>query len=180
MVVQGIIAAKDGKHPYLIDENGYGIYVYLGFTNSYTIEIGNEVRLEGLNLSFYTDESGTETSQLVGFMRSNTELISEGNDLVARELLISNFVHEDLSSYVTIRNLTVTKNSLDSSGNFTITCQDELENVIELYITGGFEQFEVNAKLSVGFTIDVTGPLSQHLGQYQLELSDLDTIVKIK
>jgi micrococcal nuclease len=178
LVVQGFVAAKDGKHPYLIDENGYGIYIYLGFSNSYDIEIGNEILLEGLNLSFYTDESGTETTQLVGFMKTRTELVSEGNVLKSRELLISNLTTDDYSSYVTLKDLTVTFVSLASTGFYTITCEDALGNTIELYLTGSFEQAEVYAKLSVDSVIDVTGPLGQHLGQYQLELSDLDTVVK--
>ncbi len=111
-------------------------------------------------------------------MKTRTELVSEGNVLKSRELLISNLTTDDYSSYVTLKDLTVTFVSLASTGFYTITCEDALGNTIELYLTGSFEQAEVYAKLSVDSVIDVTGPLGQHLGQYQLELSDLDTVVK--
>lgn len=178
IVVVGVVAAEVGIHPYLVDENGYGIYVYLGYNNSVTIEPGNEVRISGLNLTYYPDAE-TGSPQLVGFTKRNVELISEGNIVTPRELEISEFVVADLGSYIKVTGLEVTEvYESPTTGDYTITVKDTDGNTMGIHIDSSVERSEINSLLSVGYTVDATGPLSRYMGQYQLELSDLSTIVK--
>ena len=178
VVVQGIVAAEVGVHPYLVDENGFGIYIYLGFSNSYSIEPGNEIRIEGLSLTFYEDQE-TGSPQLVGFLKPNLELISVGNEVTPREVGITEITAADIGSLLSFENLEVTDiyHSTDS-GNYSITCIDSAGNEIRLYLDGIFEQSEIDAIFTVGSIIDVTAPLSRYRTQYQLVMSNLDAVVK--
>lgn len=178
VVVQGIVAAQVGVHPYLVDENGYGIYIYIGYTNSYTIVVGNELRIEGLKLTFYPDQE-TGNPQLSGFIKTNVEVISTGNVVNPRVLLISEMTVDDLSSYVTVNSLTVTNvYKSNNTGEYTISCVDNQGETMGIHYTGLLEDSEVRAIFSVGSVVDVTGPLSRYIGQYQLEMSNLDSVVK--
>lgn len=178
IVVVGVVAAEVGIHPYLVDENGYGIYVYLGYNNSVTIEPGNEIRISGLNLTYYPDAE-TGSPQLVGFYKRNVELLSEGNIVTPREIEIGDFVVADLGSYIAVTDVTVTEiYESPNTGDYTITVTDADDNTMGLHIDSSVERSAINDVLSVGFTVDVTGPLSRYDGQYQLELSDLGTVVK--
>lgn len=178
VVVQGVVAAEVGVHPYLVDENGYGIYIYLGFSNSYSIEPGNEIRIEGLSLTFYEDQE-TGSPQLVGFLKSNIELISEGNVVTPREISVVDITTDDIGSLLSFQNLEVTEiyHSTDS-GNYSITTEDSAGNVMRLYLDGLFEQSEIDAMFTVGGMVDVTAPLSRYRGQYQLVMSNLNLVEK--
>lgn len=180
ITITGVVAAKGGKHPYIVDEEGYGIYLYLGYDNSTKFEIGNEVTVKGLTLSFYpTGEKLTGSPQLVGFLRSNTTVISEGNVVTPRSLEVGNLQVSDLGSFVEFTNLTVTRiYESPNTGDYTVTVIDSLGNELGLHISDAVERSLIDSTLSVGTTIDVTGPLSRYSGQYQLELNDLDSVVK--
>jgi micrococcal nuclease len=178
IVLTGFVAAKGGKNPYIVDENGYGIYLYLGYDNSVKFEIGNEVRVSGLNLSFYPDKD-TGSPQLVGFMKTNVDLLSEGNTITPREIDVKDFEVSDLGSYIKVSNVTVTQIFESSNtGDFTVTVVDGLGNEMGLHISSAVGRALIDSKLAVGTTIDVTGPLSRYMGQYQLELNDLETVVQ--
>lgn len=178
IVLTGFVAAKGGKNPYIVDENGYGIYLYLGYDNSVKFEIGNEVRVSGLNLSFYPDKD-TGSPQLVGFMKTNVDLLSEGNTITPREIDVKDFEVSDLGSFIKVSNVTVTQIFESSNtGDFTVTVVDGLGNEMGLHISSAVGRALIDSKLAVGTTIDVTGPLSRYMGQYQLELNDLETVVQ--
>lgn len=178
IVLTGFVAAKGGKNPYIVDENGYGIYLYLGYDNSVKFEIGNEVRVSGLNLSFYPDKD-TGSPQLVGFMKTNVDLLSEGNTITPREIDVKDFEVSDLGSFIKVSNVTVTQIFESSNtGDFTVTVVDGLGNEMGLHISSAVGRTLIDSKLAVGTTIDVTGPLSRYMGQYQLELNDLETVVQ--
>jgi micrococcal nuclease len=178
IVVVGIVAAEVGIHPYLIDENGYGIYVYLGYNNSVTIEPGNKVRISGLNLTYYPDAE-TGSPQLVGFTKRHVELLSEGNTVTPRELTIDEFVVSDLGSYIKLTDLKVTEiYESPKTGDFTVTVSDADGNTMGLHIDSSVGRFAIDGLAGDGVTFDVTGPLSRYDGQYQLEMSDIGTVVK--
>lgn len=178
IVLTGFVAAKGGKHPYIVDEEGYGIYLYLGYDNSVKFEVGNEVRVSGLNLSYYPDKE-TGSPQLVGFMKTNVELISEGNEITPRQIDLEDFVTSDLGSFVKVSNVTVTEIfESQNTGDFTVTVEDANGNEMGLHISSSVGRTTINSILAVGTTIDVTGPLSRYMGQYQLELNNLESVVK--
>jgi len=174
VVVVGIVAAEVGIHPYLVDGSGYGIYMYLGYDNSYYVEPGNEIRVEGLNLSYFPDKE-TGSPQLIGFVKRNVELVSEGNVVTPRDLVVADIEVIDLGSYVRVQDITVTEIYLSpNTGDYTVTCQDAQGNEIGLHIQN-VETTEFT--LQLGDVLDVIGPLSRYMGQYQLELTSMNSVV---
>lgn len=178
IVVTGVVALEVGVHPYVVDENGYGIYIYLGYDNSYMVEPGNEIRISGLTLTWYPD-SETGSPQLVGFYKRNIELLSENNEVIPRDLEIDDFTVSDLGSFVKVNDVTVTEVYVSNdTGNFTVTVKDSANNVMGLYIDASVGQDAIDELLAVGTTVDVSGALSRYYGQYQLNMSSLDGVVK--
>jgi micrococcal nuclease len=177
IVITGIVAYEVGVSPYLVDDSGYGIYIYLR-ENSYKIEPGNEVRIQGLDLTFYPDEE-TGAPQLVGVYKRNVELLSENNEVSPRVIAVSDIEFMDLGSYVKLESVEVTEYYKSSNtGDYTITCEDGLGNEIALHISGSVDQALVDDLLAIGNVIDVAGGLSRYNGQYQLEMSNLDSVEK--
>ncbi len=175
--ITGIVAFEVGVSPYLIDESGYGIYVYLR-ENSYKIEPGNKITISGLDLTFYPDQE-TGSPQLVGVYKRNIELISENNDISPRIIPVGDISLIDLGSFVKVESVTVTEvYKSQNTGDYTITCEDSSGNEIGLHISSNVEQSQINSLLSVGSVVDVAGGLSRYYGQYQLEMSNLDTVDK--
>ena len=74
---------------------------YLGFENSVKVAVGNEIRIEGLNLTYYPDKE-TGSPQLTGFKKRNIELISEGNVVDPRVTEVADLTTDDLGSYLSI------------------------------------------------------------------------------
>lgn len=175
IVITGVVAFEVGGHPYITDDSGYGIYMYLK-ENSYKIEPGNEITISGLDLTFYpSQEEGSP--QLVGIYKRNVTLVSEGNEVSPRLVDIADLVYMDLGSFVEVENVTVTEiYQSPNTGDYTITCEDSEGNEIGLHITGIIDELNVESVLSIGDVIDVAGGLSRYDGQYQLEMSDLDTV----
>lgn len=175
--ITGIVAFEVGVSPYLVDESGYGIYVYLR-ENSFKIEPGNKITISGLDLTFYPDQE-TGSPQLVGVYKRNVELISENNVVNPRLIEVKDISLIDLGSFIKVEGVTV-KDIYQSrnTGDYTITCEDSLGNEIGLHITGNIERSEIDALMSVGSVIDVAGGLSRYMEQYQLEMSNLDTVEK--
>ncbi|AIO18242.1 Thermonuclease precursor [Candidatus Izimaplasma bacterium HR1] len=175
--ITGTVAYEVGNSPYLVDESGYGIYIYL-LENSYKIAPGNKITISGLDLTFYPDQE-TGSPQLVGVYKRNVELISEGNEIVPRIIAVPDIEVIDLGSFVKVENVTVTEvYTSPNTGDYTITCEDSLGNEIGLHISSSVEQSLIDSMLSVGSVIDTAGGLSRYNGQYQLEMSSLDTVVK--
>ena len=175
--ITGTVAYEVGISPYLVDESGYGIYVYIQ-ENSYKIEPGNKITITGLDLTFYPDQE-TGSPQLVGVYKRNVELISEGNEVAPRVIEVADIAAIDLGSFVKVEGVTVVEvYKSPNTGDYTITCEDSLGNEIGLHISSSVEQSEIDALLSVGSVVDVAGGLSRYNEQYQLEMSDLGTVDK--
>lgn len=175
--ITGIVAFEVGISPYLVDESGYGIYVYL-MENSYKIEPGNKITISGLDLTFYPDQE-TGSPQLVGVYKRNVELVSENNVVSPRTIAVEDITAIDLGSFIKVENIEVTEvYKSPNTGDYTITCEDSFGNELGLHISSSVEQSEIDALLSVGSIVDVAGGLSRYNEQYQLEMSDLGTVVK--
>ena len=177
IVVTGVISSTINGHPYL-QQDGYGIYIYLGYDRSYMIEVGNEIRIEGLNLTFFPDQE-TGSPQLVGFYKRNVELISTDNDVEPRVIEVADLSVIDLGSYVSISNLKVLSIYVSSdTDDYTITCEDSDGNEFGLHIQSSVSQTEIDEMFVIGSTINAIGPLGRYMGQYQLELSSLELVTK--
>ena len=175
VVIQGIVTSAINGHPY-IELDGFGIYVYLGYEYTTKLKVGNEVIIESLTLTYYPDAE-TGNLQLVGFVRSNIELISEGNEVTPTTKTVENLTLLDLGSFVRIEGLTVI--SIFTSGNtgdHTISCEDSLGNSIDIHIQSGVTRTEIDDMFVIGEQVDVIAPLGRYMSTYQLELIDLEGV----
>ena len=177
IVVTGIVVAEIEGHPYIY-QDGYGIYLYLGFENSVKVAVGNEIRIEGLNLTYYPDKE-TGSPQLTGFKKRNIELISEGNVVDPRVTEVADLTTDDLGSYLSISGLEVVSIfTSNNTGDHTITVKDATGNEMGLHITKSVSVEDIESMFVIGSIIDATGPLSRYMGQYQFELNSLELIIK--
>lgn len=175
--ITGTVAFVAGISPYLVDESGYGVYIY-NRESSYKIAPGNKITISGLDLTFYPDQE-TGSPQLVGVYKRNITLISEDNAVAPRVIEVKDIAAIDLGSFLKVEGVTVTEvYESPNTGDYTITCEDSLGNEIGLHIPSSVERSAIDALLSVGSVVDVAGGLSRYNEQYQLEMSTLDTVVK--
>lgn len=178
IVVTGIVSSRVADHPY-IQQGDYGIYIYTGYDPAaWSFTPGNEVIVEGLNLTYYQDKE-TGTVQLVGFYKRNVTVLSQGNIVEPRVTTVGDLSVIDLGSYLSISDLEVTEVYVSANtGDYTITCEDSLGNTIGLHIQSTVSQTEIDDMFVVESSINVIGPMSRYMGVYQFELSSLDLITK--
>jgi len=177
LVVTGVVSSSVSGHPY-IQQDGYGIYLYLGYEYTTQFAVGNEVRVQGLNLSFYEDKE-TGSPQLVGFYVRNVTKLSVNNVVEPRVTTLSELSETDLGSYLSINDLEVLEVYVSpNTGDYTISCEDSLGNEIGLHIQSTVSQTEIDEMFVVGSTVDVVGPMSRYRSQYQFELSSLEFVTK--
>ncbi len=175
VVIQGIVTANVNGHPY-IEQDGFGIYVYIGFEYTTKLVVGNEVRIESLTPTYYPDAE-TGTLQLVGFVRSNIELISEGNTVLPTTKEVKDLTMLDLGSLVYIEGLKVISIfTSTNTGDHTISCEDSLGNSIDIHIQSGVTRTEVNNMFGIGTQVNVIAPLGRFQSTYQLEITTLDDV----
>lgn len=178
VVIQGIVTANVNGHPY-IEQDGFGVYVYLGYEYTTKLVVGNEVIIESLTPTYHPDEE-TGSLQLVGFVRANIELISEGNETLPTLKEVKDLTILDFGSFVKIEGLTVM--SIYTSSNtddHTISCEDSLGNSIGIHIQSGVTRTEINAMFVVGEQVDVVGPLARYDSITNIELTTLDGVTSI-
>lgn len=170
VVISGVITRQIGGHPY-IESNGYGIYLYKGFEYTTKLAEGNEVLISALTLTYYPD-AATGAPQLVGFTRTNIEVLSEGNVVTPTTITFQDFDRNKVGSLVEMLNLTVVsvyENTYDDA--FTVTATDSQGNTISIRRDGSASP-DITADLFVvGSTFDIVAPFGRYNSQYQLMIS---------
>ena len=178
VVIQGIVTSNVDGHPY-IEQDGFGVYVYIGYEFTTKLAVGNEVRIESLTPTYYPDAE-TGTLQLVGFVRGNIELVSEDNEVLPTTKLVEDLTLMDLGSFVKIEGLKVISVYTSSNtGDHTISCEDSLGNGIDVHVQSTVTRTEINSLFVIGEKVDVIAPLSRYMSIYQLELSTLEGVVAV-
>ena len=179
VVIQGIVTSNVNGHPY-IEQDGFGIYVYIGYEYTTKLVVGNEVRIESLTPTYYPD-SETGNLQLVGFVRSNIVLRSEENEVIPTTKLVENLTIFDLGSFVNIEGLTVIDIfTSGNTGDHTVSCKDSIGNSIDIHIQSGVTREEVDNMFVIDEQVNVIGPLSRYMSTYQLEITTLDGVSKVE
>lgn len=175
VVIEGVVTSNIGGHPY-IEQDGFGIYVYLGYEYTTKAAVGNKVRIESLTPTYYPDAE-TGSLQLVGFVRSNIELISENNEVIPTTKEVKDLTIMDLGSFVKIEGLTVISIfTSTNTGDHTISCEDSLGNSIDVHVQSGVTRTEINSIFVIGEKVNVIAPLGRYMSTYQLELSTLEGV----
>lgn len=178
VVIQGIVTSNVDGHPY-IEQDGFGVYVYLGYEYTTKMAVGNEVKIEALTPAYHPDAE-TGSLQLVGFVRSNVVVVSTENTVTPTTKEVKDLTILDLGSFVNIEGLTVVEvYTSTNTGDHTISCEDSLGNSIDVHIQSGVTRTEINSLFVVGEQVNVIAPLSRYDGTYQLELSTLEGASKV-
>lgn len=175
VVIRGIVSRTIGQHPY-IQDGDYGVYLYSGFTFTTKLTEGNEVLISGLVPTYYPD-SETGGLQLSDFVRENAEVLSEGNEVVPVNKLITELTTKDVGSLIKISNLTVTnihENTYDDA--FVITAEDENGNTITIRKDDLISDGITADLFEIGTTFDIVAPLGRYDSNFQLMVVHLDDV----
>ena len=182
ITVEGVITREYGNHAYIEDE-GYGMYVFLGHSHSSKIEEGNRVQIEGVR--FINDllrrngwhitglpTRATQLSRAITVLEENVEItphVIEINEI--NETYFGRFVR---LNQVTIKSIDVIDTHSvifveDSEGNTLILEQASL--VIEYQ--RGFDF----TTLTPGTTFDVKGIIVNSIEGPYLKILDSNDII---
>jgi micrococcal nuclease len=184
--VTGIITRKIGNNIYLQDDNGYGVYVYIGWVTSSQLQLGVNLTLGGLVPTYYSG-----SPQLTNF---NTKQLFLEDPIDMPDPLVITYNDLDfqrIGTLVQYQNLVITQLYQATSGA-TIRARDASYNVFVIRIDDSTLLTLDDLGLQVGNTITVTGPLSYYdydydgtvpdyvylKSNYQLMLADIADITK--
>lgn len=175
VVIHGIITSTVEGHPY-IQQGDFGVYLYRGYELTTKLEIGNEVRLSALTVTFFPDVE-TGSLQLSNVDRSNIELISTGNVVEPQVFTIDELTMMNVGALVKVENLTVQSDYYDEvKGDFTITFVDESSQVIKLRSENTIDLDDAKDLFVVGDVMSIVGPVALYNGAYQILLQSLETV----
>ncbi|MBN2604826.1 MAG: thermonuclease family protein [Bacilli bacterium] len=179
VVITGTVTSVIGGHPY-IESNGFGVYVYLGYEYTSKLVVGNEVTLSGLTPTYYPDPE-TGALQLVGFNKKNIIIVSTDNEMVPTLKEVKDLTILDVGSYVKVEGIEVVSiYTSTTSGDHTITCKDNLGNIIDVHVQGNVTRTQINNMFVVGSFVDVVAPLGRYMEIFQLEIETLDSVNSIE
>ncbi len=173
VIITGTITRKVGEHPY-IEQDGYGMYLYIGYVLTSQLEIGNNVTIQGLVPTYHYEDK-----QLSNFILKNLTVNSENNTVTAKEKTLSELSEKDIYSLIKINNLTVTYIN-DYNNAVTINCKDSNNNTMTIRIDVSLYKTVDISNLKVGSIINVTGPLEMYNGKYQIMLTLTEDLEIIK
>jgi micrococcal nuclease len=175
VVITGIVSRKLGGAAF-IQQGDYGVYIY-NRAWAPDLNVGNEVLLAGLTVTFYPDES-TGALQVSNY-RSDGEyskVLSRDNTVTPKTISISEITNQHMGSLLQVENLTVIS-IYEGEGSFTITAEDSLGNTITVRKDAAASSDITASLFQIGDTITVIAPLSRYQSTYQLMLCSVDDVI---
>lgn len=176
VVIRGTISRTLNGHPY-IQQDGFGIYLYTGFTNLEDLIVeGNKVLISGVKLTYHPDED-TGSAQLSNFARENIIVISKNNVVDPVSKGINELSRDTIGSLIKISGLEVVsiyENTNDDA--FTVTAKDISGNTITIRRDKGANDNITPDLFAVGTKFDIVAPLSRYSGKYQLIVVSIDDL----
>ena len=175
LIITGTITSMVGPHPYIQDENGYGIYLYTGYNGSAQLEVGANVTIQGLEATYHNG-----APQLSNFMKNKLTVNSTGN--VVEPVVMNNIADLMLSvgSYVKYNNLTVTKVYEADNKAITLTCRDAAGNTVYVRKDASQSVSVDVSMLQVGVTFNITGPVTVYNDNCQIMVTNTNLIELVK
>lgn len=152
--VTGTVTKKVGYSVYLEDENGYGVYVFCGYTPSAQLVVGANVTMAGMIPTYYSG-----CPQLSNFNKSNLYVNPSVTAPQAIALTYSQFDFSRIGTLVTISDLTVT--GINAAGS-TVTVRDADFHTFSVRIDDSTQLTAASLGITVGSRITVTGPLGYY------------------
>ena len=152
VVVTGTITRMIGSNIFLQDENGYGVYMYAGFTTSAQLQIGANVTIGALTPTYYSG-----SPQLSNFSKTNLSVNSASNVVTPLTVTYNDFTFTRIGTLVTIQNLTIT--GINPAGT-SVYVRAGAGEAFTVRIDDSTGLNATTLGLTIGDVITVTGPLS--------------------
>jgi len=187
VTVTGTVSRKVGSHVYLQDDNGYGVYIYTGFTSSAQLVVGANLTFGGMVPTYYSG-----SPQLTNFSTRQLFVNVPGDPIEPVVITYNDLAFAKIGSLIKFENLIITSLYTGASGA-TINARDGSYNYITIRIDDSTLITLEELGLLVGDTINVIGPLSYYdydfdgtepnyvydKDNYQVMLADSGDITKI-
>lgn len=154
VVVTGTISRKIGKSVFLQDENGYGVYMYGGFTTSAQLQVGANVTIGALTPTYYSG-----SPQLSNFSKTNLTVNESTGPVEPIIITYNDFSFTRIGSLVTLENLLITGMN---SAKTSVYVKDAQNNSFTVRIDDSTGMTADTLGLTIGEMITVTGPLSYY------------------
>ena len=152
--------------------DGFGVYLYLNHSSTTKLTIGNLVTVEGTIAEY------NGAHQIIGVTRNTVTVEEEGRlDLIQPTVITIPDITKALEgSLLELNDVEITDHYVSSNGAENITVKDDDGNTIVVRIHQNIAILFTDLSFTVGDTIDVTAPLSQYNGEYQLMLTSVEDI----
>lgn len=169
VTIRGVVTNTIGQNAFISDGTA-SIYIYANKYNYGALgKPGTEVELTGKIIEY------NGLSEISSIVDKKITTLSEGNDVVAKDIT-ADLIGEDLEGdYVALKNLTVTEVVLGDGGGYDIrTASDKGPATIRIdkYLKDAPDP----ATIEAGMVMDVVGSIGQYLEHYQVMISDASAI----
>ena len=171
VIVAGIITAKVGNSIYLEDD-GFAIFLYTGYSLTNELQIGHEIVIQGLVATVFNG-----APQLSNYKIENMVVLSTDNEITITTIM-GNEMPNYMARVVRLENLTITS-IFQSSVNigYNVYARDANNVEVNIRVDAYTASFVSVSLFQVGGTIHwVFGPVSQFNGVYQLLLPGMGNI----
>jgi micrococcal nuclease len=176
VMLSGVITRVLAGNTYcaFIEQDGYGAYIFAGYTPIYKLSEGNEVRITA-NVSQYNG-----LLELSNIKSTKVEVITRENE-VTPNVITQGDITEDLeSTFVQLNNLTVTDTYESDSGSFSVYADDANGNEVELRVDGKIYPKIEKSLFTTGRNFDIIGNIEEFTPGdttgYQIAVSHLEDI----
>ena len=194
---EALITYMDGTTIYVEDydeetDRSYGMTIFLGMSPTSAVlnitKIGNIVDFCGVvtySENFGYQVSSIERMAMKPDYKNNSNLVSEGNEVVATEITGTELKNDGAllaSTYVSMKNLVVTDTYTtkqgESAGAITITCttEDGKEITVRTGLLKDQNDEIITEDVFEGKTIDVVGVVDYYSNAYQVLVHKMDNI----
>ena len=194
---EALITYMDGTTIYVEDydeetDRSYGMTIFLGMSPTSAVlnitKIGNIVDFCGVvtySENFGYQVSSIERMAMKPDYKNNSNLVSEGNEVVATEITGTELKNDGAllaSTYVSMKNLVVTDTYTtkqgESAGAITITCttEDGKEITVRTGLLKDQNNETITEDVFEGKTIDVVGVVDYYNNAYQVLVHKMDNI----
>lgn len=177
--VKGVITARIGIH-FFIEQDGYGIFINAGYTDTSVLNIGDYISLEHVQVIYDLERYGG--LHLVDYLTRNVTVLSD-NEVVEPQLMtIDAITSFDYGKLLEIKDLEIIEIQSINNIEFHLVVQDENGNTITIIhpeVLFAEDRVHID-QFEVGMIIDIIGPLQNSTHGNILYLSNIEYITFVE